>query len=238
MDRILKVILKPQMVFIDVGANVGFVSLLASSTISSREGAVSTHCFEPDPTVYPWLSLNSELNPDLKMVINQIAIGSERGDGELTVSARSGWSTMAKEPPEGFTFLPKAGKVKVPVTTIDLYCSENMLTPGVIKIDVEGLEKQVLIGASATLRNSRPYIFIEINPLRLTAAGTSGEELIAQTVGFGYTLFHVDPSLAKNLNWLKRSNWLGLTEALPNDLVMGQDFDVIAVPTELLSEPI
>jgi len=233
MDRVLKMILKPQMVFIDVGANVGFVSLLACSTVRSSEGKVHAHCFEPDPTVFSWLSMNRELNSSFAIIVNSVAVGAQKGEGELTISARSGWSTMAHEPPEGFSFLPKAGKVTVPVTTLDIYCRERALSPSLIKIDVEGLEKEVLIGARATLLQSRPYILIEFNPLRLAAADTSGEELIAQLSELGYSLFHIDFSITKLAHAGERKSWHELAEVLPKDLVMGQDFDVLAVPKEV-----
>jgi FkbM family methyltransferase len=232
MDRILKIILKPQMVFLDVGANVGFVSLLACSTLRASEGKVYAHCFEPDPNVFEWLSINRQLNSNLEMVVNPIAVGAQEGHGELTVSARSGWSTMVEEPPGGFSFLPKAGKVKVPITTLDTYCRDHALSPGVIKIDVEGLEKEVLIGARETLQQCRPYILIELNPLRLIAAGTSGEEIITDLAELGYVLFHIDLSTAKLAQSKKRKSWRELAEVLSEDLVEGADFDALAVPKE------
>jgi FkbM family methyltransferase len=176
--------------------------------------------------------MNRQLNPQLKMVVNSVAVGAQKGEGELTVSARSGWSTMAQEPPEGFSFLPKAGKVKVPVTSLDVYCKECELLPDVIKIDVEGLETAVIMGARETLKNSRPFILIEFNPLRLAAAGTSGEELIEKLSELDYDLFHIDFSIAKIKNKNKRRNWRELAQVLTEDLVMGQDFDVLAVPVE------
>lgn len=232
MDRILKIILKPQMVFLDVGANVGFVSLLACTTLRGIEGKVYAHCFEPDPTVFEWLSGNRQLNSNLEMVTNPIAVGAHEGHGALTVSARSGWSTMVEEPPEGFSFLPKAGQVKVPITTLDKYCRDHALSPGLIKIDVEGFEKDVLIGARETLQQCRPFILIELNPLRLVAAGTSGEEIIADLVDLGYVLFHVDLSAKKLPQTKKRKRWRELSEVMPDDLVEGADFDALAVPEE------
>ncbi len=232
MDRILKMILKPDMVFFDVGANVGFVSLLACTTIPASQGKVYAHCFEPDPGVFEWLSMNRQLNSQLDIAVNSVAVGAQKGEGELTVSARSGWSTMAQEPPEGFSFLPKAGKIKVHVTTLDIYCREHELSPAVIKIDVEGLETAVLMGARETLKKYRPFILIEFNPLRLAAAGTSGEELIEKLSELDYDLFHIDFSIAKIKNGDKRKNWQELAEVLVEDLVMGRDFDVLAVPSE------
>jgi len=234
MDRVLTMILRPPLTFIDVGANVGFVTLLACSNARSSEGRIDAHCFEPDPGVFNWLSNNQHINPDFEIVINPSAVGAKEGEGELTISARSGWSTMAQEPPGGFSFLPKAGKATVPVTTLDSYCREHKLSPAVIKIDVEGLEKEVLIGARTILEQSRPYLLIEINPLRLAAAGTSGEELILQLSDLRYRIFHIDPHYARSVHHAKRAKWRGLPEVVREDLVTGHDFDALAVPEELV----
>jgi len=170
-----------------------------------------------------------------KIVANPWAVGATEGKGELTISARSGWSTMAHEPPGGFSFLPKAGKPMVRVATLDTYCREQGLSPTVIKIDVEGLETEVLAGARTILEQSRPCLLIEINPLRLAAAGTSGEDLILQLSRLRYRLFHIDPRCAKSILHAKRDEWRGFPEVKQNDIVMGQDFDAIALPGELVA---
>jgi FkbM family methyltransferase len=132
MERVLGEILKPPAVFMDVGANIGFVSLLACSA-SSRTGRIVAHCFEPDPGVFTWLSRNRELNCDrFDLVINPCAVGASAGQGELTISARPGWSTMVTEPQGGFTFLPKKDKVTVPLISLDEYCREYKLSPTAI----------------------------------------------------------------------------------------------------------
>jgi FkbM family methyltransferase len=234
-DRVLGMVLQPPVTFIDVGANVGFVTLLACSKVRSKGGRIVAHCFEPDPGVFTWLSRNQSLNSNLfEIVANPWAVGATEGEGELTISARPGWSTMAHEPPGGFSFLPKAGKTMVRVATLDTYCREHGLSPTVIKIDVEGLEKEVLAGARTILEHSRPYLIIEINPLRLAAAGTSGEDLILQLSRLRYRLFHIDLRCAKSNRHAKRDEWRGLPEVKQNDLVMGQDFDALALPEELV----
>ena len=144
---------------------------------------------------------------------------------------------MAHEPVGGFSFLPKAGTTTVEVTTLDAYCHKYRLQPTVIKIDVEGLEKEVLAGAKGILEQSRPYLLIEINPLRLAAAGTSGEDLIMELFLLRYRLFHIDPRSVKSNYHAKRDEWRGLSEVRQDDLVMGQDFDVVAVPEELVVKP-
>jgi len=232
MDRVLSMVLQPTVTFLDVGANVGFVTLLACSKVRSKRGRIVAHCFEPDPGVFTWLSRNQSLNSNLfEIVANPWAVGAIEGEGELTISARPGWSTLLGEPVGGFSFLPKAGKKIVQITTLDAYCQQHQLRPTVIKVDVEGFECRVLDGALKTLEDARPYLIIEINPLRLAAAGTTGEELIRRIVGLRYRLFHVDPRSARRA--YKRERWHGLPEVRVEDVRMGRDFDAVAVPIQL-----
>jgi hypothetical protein len=121
------------------------------------------------------------------------------------------------------------------VTTLDTYCREHGLSPTIIKIDVEGLEAEVLAGARSILEQSRPFLLIEINPLRLAAAGTSGKDLIRQLSILRYRLFHIDPRCVKNIKHAKRDVWRGLSEVRHDDLVMRQDFDALAMPEELVA---
>lgn len=232
MDRLLKLLIDKSNTFIDIGANVGFISLLASSIQIKKNGFASVHSFEPDPNVYQWLKANSELNPNLNLHINPLAVGANVGSGDLTISARSGWSTMAREPVGGFAFLPKAGKVTVPIISIDRYCLENDVKPSIIKIDVEGLEADVLHGAKNIIQSYRPYLIMEINPLRLAAANTSGVQLLSILVDHNYRIFHIDlfQEFFKKRNY--RYKWNGYTEVFIEDLNSIGDIDVVAVPKE------
>jgi len=233
MDDVLSLILQKSVTFIDVGANVGFVTMLACSQVRAKGGQIVAHCFEPDPGVFTRLAGNRNLNQRLfNIVVNPWAVGSMEGKGELTVSARSGWSTMASEPVGGFSFLPKAGKETVKITTLDLYCREHSLSPSIIKIDVEGFETEVLAGAAAVLSEHRPYLIVEINALRLAAAGTSSEELIRKLQRHRYRLFHINPSCATSNVPSIRREWRGLPEVNFDDSVVGEDFDAICVPSE------
>lgn len=230
MDAILKIILRPNTALIDVGANVGVVSLLATSLHNN----VQAHCFEPDPNVFVWLDNNCHLNQDLNLTLNNFALGSADGFGELTVSARSGWSTMAQEPSGGFNFLTKVDQVVVRVQSLDNYCGAINLKPSLIKIDVEGLELQVLQGAKQTIAAQRPYLLIEINPLRLEAANTTSEELINYIESMGYNLFHIDLFQGFFCRRPRRPLWNRYTRVFSSDARLGFDFDAIAVPIEKL----
>src|SRR6266542_1372313 len=222
LDRVLRAIVTPPAVFIDVGSNFGFVTLLACSS-QGRRADISAHCFEPDPGVFEVLQRNLELNR-VNIALHRCALAAEEGVAELTISARSGWSTLSVEPPGGFAFLPKAGKTIVDVTTLDSYCAARDIVPTVIKIDVEGYEAKVLDGGRWIISRTKPYIVLEINELRLLATGTSGRELMDKTSSLGYRLYHVDPRHIDRSSAKSRDRWLGLPRAMPQDITVGYDF--------------
>lgn len=225
-DRLLKRVLRPGDVVIDVGANVGMVTLLACSS-KRVAGTISAHCFEPDPVAFRWLAKNAALN-NFDIVLNDCAVGASLGEAELTISTVSGWSTLAIEPSEGFTFLQKAGKRLVKVVTLDDYCLQQDLIPSLIKIDVEGFETQVLQGACTLLKRTRPIIVIEMNPMRLESAGSSATQLAEHLHEIGYELFHIDPSkLPRGEN---RPRWFGLPLARASDVKWGYISDLLALP--------
>ena len=124
--------------FLDVGANIGSYSVLASSV----RGA-STIAFEPDPGTYKALMRNIELNGIGRMVEARCeALGDHVGTTRFTL----GLDTVNKVVDEG------AGDAQsVPLNTLDSAVAGR--PPLLMKMDVEGYETHVIAGAEQTLSN-------------------------------------------------------------------------------------
>lgn len=151
--------------FLDIGANIGLVSLAAG-----KLGA-EVNAFEPLPRNLEILSANFSLNKDLKATIWPLAltsysatqkskflrIFSPEGNSGAT-SSNSSWNVGKKAPVEAF----------VEARTLDdcvfhyLVTKKNSVT--VIKIDVEGMELSVLIGAKKILNHLSPLVILEWRP--------------------------------------------------------------------------
>jgi FkbM family methyltransferase len=78
--------------------------------------------------------------------------------------------------------------------TLDSFVAKNGCIPGLIKIDVEGAEINVLRGAKSVLREYHPEIIISVHPKHLEILGHSVDELTKEIRGLGYQIYNVDGS--------------------------------------------
>ena len=151
---------RPGMTCIDVGAHVGIYTMLFSELVTDS-GQV--HSFEPTPWTHALLQKNTQT---LKNVhINNNAIAETKrvltfadygpGYGAYNSAHAAGAPALSATP----------HMTEVESVSLDEYCAEHSLTPDIIKIDSEGFEYEVLLGAKALLSNAsqpRPLITIEV----------------------------------------------------------------------------
>jgi FkbM family methyltransferase len=131
----------------DIGANVGFYTLLASDLVGD---AGYVYSFEPVPRNTGFLNEHLRLN----RVGNVEVI-------EAAVSDRSGHTYFDDTPGSAMGHLAAKGRLKVRTVSIDALVSESkVLPPNCMKIDVEGGEFLVLSGAKSTLNDYQPIIFL------------------------------------------------------------------------------
>ena len=92
----------------------------------------------------------------------------------------------------GAAFL-ELGDGEVQVTTLDEFVAERGIERlDFMKIDVEGFEERVLRGGERVLRELRPHILFELQPVTLERAGSSVERLAALLISHGYRLLQAD----------------------------------------------
>jgi FkbM family methyltransferase len=130
--------LRPDDLFVDVGANIGSYTLLASGVCKAR-----TISFEPDPQTMVLLRRNIDLNGlDGRVLLEQTAVGAEDGEVEFTLGRDT-----CNQVTQG-----KAGRTqRVSMRTLDTVA--GLTPPTMIKVDVEGYEAQVFRGAQAVLKS-------------------------------------------------------------------------------------
>jgi len=158
-------------IFLDIGANIGFYSILAVK----KYGFQKVHAFEPNPESYERLEKNIQLNNLAdKVSLHSIGMGNTKGRAILTAKrVHVGASTLVKnKAPRG-----SADLVEVSLDTFDNISRDAGIKAedvSFIKIDVEGYEYQVLTGMEKTLKNLKTgtCLFIEIHPAAPRAAET------------------------------------------------------------------
>jgi FkbM family methyltransferase len=165
----------PDGAVLDVGANVGLYSILASG----RSGR-SVYGFEPTPDLADLMRQISKSN-HLGFRTEQIALGSENGTAAFYLS---GQTDMSNSLAEGFRESPE--QLDVQVERLDSWCERRNVTPGLIKIDTETTEPAVIEGGLATIEKLRPWIFCEV------LHGREIEEPIMELMApLGYTWYHL-----------------------------------------------
>ena len=131
--------LRPADLFVDIGANVGAYTLLASGVAGAN-----TFAIEPSPAVFPYLKRNVLLNElQGKVRLLNAAAGARLGRLRLT----QGLGTENHISTPGVTI----GDIEVEVTALDAALAGS--DPALLKIDVEGFESEVITGANAVLNN-------------------------------------------------------------------------------------
>jgi len=149
----LKTFLRPGDIFLDVGANIGLHSCVASHFVGN-EGKV--YAIEPHPETYKILKYNIYLNRLTNITAFQIALGSKNSTALIYDNPKLGRGSASLSPQKNANL--KHGR-KVKVKTIDTLIERKLLPiPNLVKIDVEGFELEVLKGARKLLSSSKPPI--------------------------------------------------------------------------------
>ena len=165
--------LRPGDLFVDIGANVGAYTVLASGVVGAH--SVS---FEPSASSYEFLRRNVELNGMLgKVTTHNVALGSERGVARFTENL----GTENHLSVDGDV----AGTREVKVEPLDAVLEG--LRPTLLKIDVEGFETKVLAGATRTLREPSLQAFIVERSNNGAAFGFDEDALHSQIRALSFT---------------------------------------------------
>lgn len=140
-------------IFLDVGANIGVYTLLASQLVG-ESGYV--HSFEPLPEANELLLANIRLNRRSNIAMIPAAVGEETGETQIYINAQNALSSLGNT---------NRGRIlrsqTVPILTLDSYAkSAGIARANFLKIDVEGFEGHVLRGAVNLVENSSDLIIM------------------------------------------------------------------------------
>jgi FkbM family methyltransferase len=150
-------LLRPGDIVIDIGANVGFLSVIAAKLVGPDGRVIA---FEPVPANARRIRRNARLNRLGRIEVVEAAVGDRTGTATLVLAEFAGGAALADAdlPPDA------CGELEVRLTTLDDWLARSgSPRPALVKIDVEGAELAVLRGMVATLEQVRPALLIELD---------------------------------------------------------------------------
>jgi FkbM family methyltransferase len=182
--------LQPGMVMLDIGANQGFFSLMASRLIGASGRIVA---FEPSPRDRGYLKQHLRLNRCHNVEMVACALGESDGTADLHVVDGTETGCNSLRPPD---IAQPTRVVTVPVRRLDdVLRSSGVAKVDFIKIDVEGAELSVLQGATELLtRSPRPVILAEAEDIRTKPWGYRAADILSKLTTHNYVCFEPQPS--------------------------------------------
>ncbi|WP_157727471.1 FkbM family methyltransferase [Stappia sp. ES.058] len=188
--EIVRTTLQDGDVFVDIGANVGWFTMVAAETVGTRGRVIS---FEPFPGSFERLRRNIDVNGFDTVTAIPCALSDRDGKVPFFANtANSGRNSMFQDPDQ------------VRVSEIEMRRGQDVLAQldvehiNFCKIDVEGAELQVLRGLDRHLKDGRiDHILIEMNPEKLEQAGGSIDALFTLLRDSGFDIYDVaNPQVA------------------------------------------
>ena len=171
--------LRPGAVVYDIGANVGFYTLLSSVLVGDR-GRV--YAFEPVPRNVRYLRRHIQLNRLQNVEVMDLAVGESAGEASFDDTLGDSQGKLST-----------GGRLHVRLASLDgLMAAGDLRPPDLLKIDVEGAEAAVLKGGLGILRAHHPKVFLATHGL------SEHSECLAILRDLGYQIAAVDGGPAED----------------------------------------
>lgn len=188
-------------VVFDIGGNVGLFSLI----MAHMNPQINIFSFEPVPDTYDRMLENLLLNVNngnRERRIHTFNIGMSNEPGDFTFYVPGNDEASSMRPVDDDFYLRKSEangvwtcqtsikEIKCTVTTVDRFCDENNISDiALIKLDVEGAERDALLGAKATLTRVKPIVYCEMLRKHAARFGYHPNDIIRYMDELGYDCF-------------------------------------------------
>lgn len=154
---------KPGNILFDIGANVGYYTLLGSRLVGNSGRVIA---FEPVIQNLSYLERHVRLNRLRNVMIISAACADSNSLAKLCSGINCATGHLS-DPSQDVGSYQADDSVYVPALTVDEFVAKSGLVPNVIKIDVEGAELRVLKGAQQTVLSAKPKIFLSVHSSEL-----------------------------------------------------------------------
>jgi FkbM family methyltransferase len=170
--------------FIDVGANIGYYTVMAAKLVGPRGRVIA---FEPDPENFALLKRNIEANGFTNVILEQKALFNKPGTLKLYLEETN------KGGHKVFQFGQPRPTVEVEAVRLDDYLKNDQRTVDLIKIDTEGAEGAILEGMRETLgRHQNVKLVVEFFPLLLRSFGSDPAAMLGDLRSLGFEMREVN----------------------------------------------
>jgi FkbM family methyltransferase len=182
--ELIRSLLKPGQVFVDVGGNIGYYTLIAASVVGPTGRIFS---FEPEPSNFEFLRRNVELNGFTNITLERLALSSRRETTRLFLNSTNSGGHHLYDAGEG------EESVTVETVRLDDYLSDRQRPVHLVKMDIEGFEPFAFEGMKNVL-NTNPGVRLltEFFPGMITSAGASPADFLFGLKQLGFSLKLVD----------------------------------------------
>jgi len=182
--NLLKSKLKKGMNVINIGSNVGCLTLACAKKVGNS-GKV--FAFEPFPKTVEFLRRNVKANNFENIQVIPKAVSNKTGKAKLLDNVSSVWNSIPQKEIPGFN------RIEVDQTSIDDFLKDYPLSIDFIVIDAEGSETNILRGMKETIdKNHDLQIIVEYNPIALEFVGSNGKELLDTILDLGLLKYVID----------------------------------------------
>tara|TARA_B100000315_G_scaffold246953_1_gene274953 strand:- start:3492 stop:4268 length:777 start_codon:yes stop_codon:yes gene_type:complete len=188
----------------DVGGNIGLLSLFFTKAVGPKGKVIA---FEPNPVCYSELINNLKANNFSHTKAYQFALGKENSKEKLIYNPlHTGTGSINHKIKNQVIDRSKSViSIDIEVFSLDyLIETKQFPIPDLIKIDVEGLEYDVLIGMLKTMKKIKPKLFIEIHGANIKDKVENIKRIVKMLLNNKYSIFHVE--LGKMINESNASN--------------------------------
>jgi FkbM family methyltransferase len=182
--EIVKKEIKENDIILDIGANIGYYSLIFAQ-LTGKSGKV--YSFEPDPTNFEILKKNILVNKHENVILENKAVSNKEGNLKLYLSTEN--NGMHRIYPSKWC----KDSIDINSIKIDNYFNIKKQKIDFVKLDIEGAEYDALLGMESIIQNNENIIiFIEFVPASLEEHGTNPEDVLDFFINEGFKIFRIN----------------------------------------------
>lgn len=175
----------------DIGAYVGITTMFFARSVGNAGKVIA---FEPNPENCLKLQENVRLNSFDNVRLMKIGLGDREETKTLTVRCYESATGSMKEEVKSRILKEWHSKCfQIKVYPLDVYIEENNLSkPDFVKIDVEGMEYNVLLGMKNTISKYNPSLFAEIHGVDVKSKIENVQKIVEFLDLYEYSIYHIE----------------------------------------------